>query len=140
MAKDTKLISAMSLAIIKKLIGVDSAEYYRENRNELYAILDRANYRFHNDKQQWVTRKFKKRRVSTRVRAETRSFSSGAGATITLLRVIAPARKMDYILSQMNELFPCLNAEVLSTSKRYPGDGTWERVYLRIRFNEGSEE
>lgn len=137
--RNNKIISAISTALINRLIDISNAEYYQNNREELYAILDRANMRFSNDKQTWVERTFKKRRAS-RVKATARR-SPKTGNDYALLRIIAPSENMDYILSQMNELIPCLNGEVVSESKRYPGDGTWERVYLRVRFSqlEGKE-
>lgn len=136
MAKNNKLIAGITLAIIRKLISRESAAYYEENRNELYAILDRANFRFNNDKQLWVERKFKKRR-SPRVKvvsSKPDNTENGGSHFIALVRVIAPQSEIEYIIAQMNELFPCLNAEVIGTSKRYPGNGTWDRVYLRVRF------
>lgn len=139
MAKNNKLIAGITLAIIHKLISRESAAYYEENRNELYAILDRANFRFHNEKQLWVERTFEKRRAPrVKVIAEPKpdNTESADSDFLALVRVIAPQSRMDYIIAQMNELFPCLNAEMLSVSKRYPGYGTWERVYLRVRFSQ----
>lgn len=130
--KNGKLISALSTALLNGLMDIGNAEYYQNNRDELYALLDKAEYRFSNDKQQWVKRTFKKRRA-TRVKAEARQ-GKVTGKEYALVRIIAPSQDMDYILSQFAELIPCLNGEITSESKRYPGDGTWERVYLRIRF------
>lgn len=131
MPKDNKLISALSMAVIRKFIDMSAVEYYRQNRAELYALLDRANYRFDCESQRWVERKFKKRR-SARIKVTERH-----GGDIALVRIIAPSSQIDYIISQMNELLPCLNAEITSISKRYPGSGTWDRVYLRVKFNGG---
>lgn len=137
MAKNNKLIAGITLAIIRKLISHESAAHYEEHRDELYAILDAANFRFNNDKQLWVERKFKKRR-SPRVKVVSSrpdNTENGGSDFIALVRVIAPQSEIDYIIAQMSELFPCLNAEVVSASKRYPGNGTWERVYIRVRFS-----
>jgi hypothetical protein len=59
-AKNNKLIAGITLAIIHKLISRESAAYYEENRSELYAILDRANFRFSSEKQLWIERTFQK--------------------------------------------------------------------------------
>lgn len=137
MAKNNKLIAGITLAIIHHLISRESAAHYEEHRDELYTILDAANFRFNNDKQLWVERKFKKRRSPrvTVISPEPDNAKNGGSDFIALVRVIAPRSEIDYIITQMSELFPCLNAEVISTSKRYPGQGTWERVYLRVRFS-----
>lgn len=133
-----KLIAGITLAIVKKLITREQAGYYEQNMNELYAILDKHNYRFHNDRQMWVERVQKKRKpaqvqvMKSPVPATKRELERGV---VALMRVIAPHDAMEYILSQINELIPCLDAEITSTSKPYPNDNNWERVYLRIIFH-----
>lgn len=133
-----KLIAGITLAIVKKLITREQAEYYEQNMNELYAILDKHNYRFHNDRQMWVERVQKKRRpaqvqvMKSPVPATKQEIERGV---IALMRVIAHHDEMNYILSQISELIPCLDAEITSTSKPYPNDNNWERVYLRIIFH-----
>lgn len=133
-----KLLSGITLAVVKKFISRESAEFYEENSAALYDLLDRKGWRFHNDRQMWVERKYPKRRPPTvqimksPVPATVQETAKGI---VALLRVIAPSSEIDYILSQLNELMPCLDGEIVSTSKRYPGNGTWERVYLKVVFN-----
>lgn len=138
MSRDTKLISGITLALLKKLITRDSAEFYEQNRMELYALLDRANYVFNNDKQIWRERAHK-RRGPAQVKVMQSPLPAGPGnghlTTLALIRVIAPAEEMDYIIAQLNELFPCLDAEIVSISKSYPSDGHWIRTYLKVQFN-----
>jgi hypothetical protein len=133
-----RLLAGITLAIVKKLITRDSAEFYEQNSAELYALLDKNGYRFRTDRQIWVERKFAKRRspavqiMESPVPATAQETNRGI---VALMRVIAPANEMDYILSQINELIPCLDGEIVIQSKRYPGDDSWTRVYLRIVFN-----
>jgi len=133
-----KLLSGITLAVVKRLIARDATEYYEQNPTELYALLDGRGWRFHNDRQMWVERKYPKRRSPTvqimksPVPATAQENKKGI---VALMRIIAPANEMDYILSQVNELIPCLDGEITTQSKRYPGDNAWERVYLRIVFN-----
>lgn len=138
MSRDTKLISGITLAILRKLIAKDSAEYYEQNRQELYALLDRANYIFNNEKRIWRER-IQTRRNSPQVKVmqSPMPLQNGNGhiSTIALIRVIAPANEMDYILSQLGELFPCLDAEIVHTSKEYQSNGQWVRTYLKVQFN-----
>jgi hypothetical protein len=133
-----KLLSGITLAVVKRLIARDATEYYEQNPTELYAILDVQGWRFHTDRKMWVERKYQKRRpptvqiMKTPVPATAQETKRGI---VALMRVIAPANELDYILSQINELIPCLDGEITTQSKRYPGQNAWERVYLRIVFN-----
>jgi len=138
-----KLLSGITLAVIKKIIARDSAEFYEQRPTDLYALLDKRGYRFHNDRQMWVERKYPKRKP-----AQVQIMQSPVPATrqetakgiVCLMRLIAPSSDMDYILSQVNELLPALNGEVVSTSKAYPSGNAWERIYLRVIFHRSNPD
>lgn len=137
MSRDNKLVAGITLAIIKKLIARDSAEYYEQNRNDLYAILGKAGWVYDNSKRMWKERTIFGRKSPVKVMNSPVPTAANNGhrvASIALIRVIAPREEMDYILSQLNELFPCLDGEIQSTSREYQGDGNWVRVYLKVEF------
>lgn len=134
-----KLLSGITLAVIKKYISRDSAEYYEQNSAELYAILDKKGWRFHNDRQMWVERKYPKRKppavqiMKSPVPATVQEKSRGI---VALMRVIAPQPDMDYILNSVQELIPALDGQVVSVSKPYANqESGWQRVYLKVIFN-----
>lgn len=139
MSRDNKLVAGITLAIIKKLIARDSAEYYEQNRNDLYAILDKAGWIYDYSKSIWKERTIYGRKSPVKVMNSPVPAAANNGrntTTLALIRVIAPSNEIDYILSQLSELFPCLDAEIISTSKPQPTRGSsWERIYLKVQFH-----
>lgn len=137
MSRDNRLISGITLAIVKKLITRDSAEYYEQNRNNLYAILDKAGWIYDSEKRIWKERTIFGRKAPVKVMNSPVPDAANNGhkpISIALIRVIAPGDDMDYILSQLNELFPAIDGDILTTSKEYQANGTWVRVYLKVQF------